>query len=73
MHMMCILKYFRPLREKPDFPDPIGPLTETVPPTAIVKVNVKINKPELKKSSCKPGLSVECEWNILISDASAEV
>ena len=73
MHVMCILKYFRPLREKPDLPDPIGPLRETVLPTAIVKVNVKINKPELKKSSYKPGPSVERKWNVLISDASAEV
>ena len=71
--MMCILKYFRPLREKPDLPDLSGPLRETVPPTAIVKVNVKINKPELKKSSYKLGPSVEREWNVLISDASAEV
>ena len=70
MHTMSILKYFRPLREKPDLPDPSGPLRETVPPTAIVEANVKVNKAlneaELKKS--KPGL-----WNVLISDASAEV
>ena len=61
MHAMSILKYFRPLREKPDLPDPSGPLRETVPPTAIVKVNVKVNEAELKKSSYKPGSSVEHE------------
>ena len=50
-----------PLREKPDLPDPSGPLRETVPPTAIVEANVKVNEAlneaELKKS--KPGL-----WNL---------
>ena len=55
MHTMSsILKYFRPLREKPDLPDPSGPLRETVPPTEIVKTNVKVNEAELKKSSYKP-------------------
>ena len=44
MHVMSILKYFRTLREKPDLPDPSGPLRETVQPTAIVAVNVKVNE-----------------------------
>ena len=48
--MMSILKYFRPLREKPDLPDPSGPLRETVPPTTIVVANVKVNEAELKKN-----------------------
>ena len=51
----------RPLREKPDLPDPSGALRETVPSTAIVEANVKVNEAlneaELKKS--KPGL-----WNL---------
>ena len=71
-HTMSILKYFRPLREKPDLPDPSAPLRETVPPTATVEANVKVsealNEAELKTEKCKPGL-----WNALISDASAEV
>ena len=41
---MFILKYFRPLREKPDLPDPSGLLRETVPSTAIVAANVKVNE-----------------------------
>ena len=53
MHAMSILKYFRPLREKPDLPDPSGPLRETVPPTAIVEANVKVNEAELKKSASR--------------------
>ena len=69
VHTMSILKYFRPLREKPD---PSAPLRETVRPTAIVEANVKVsealNEAELKTEKCKPGL-----WNALISDASAEV
>ena len=42
------------MKEKPDLPDPSGPLRETVPPTAIVEANVKVNgalnEAELKKS-----------------------
>ena len=53
MHTMSILKYFCPLREKPDLPDPSGLLRETVPPTAIVAANVKVidtlNEAELKR------------------------
>ena len=56
-HTMSILKYFHPLREKPDLPDPSGPLRETVPPTAIVAANVKVNEAlneaELKKSASR--------------------
>ena len=44
---MSILKYFRPLREKPDLPDPSAPLRKTVPPAAIVEANVKVNEVEL--------------------------
>ena len=57
MHTMSVLKYFRPLREKPDLPDPSAPLRETVPLTAIVKANVKVNEvlneAELKKSASR--------------------
>ena len=53
IHTMSILKYFCPLREKPDLPDPSGLLRETVPPTAIVAANVKVidalNEAELKR------------------------
>ena len=55
--MMSILKYFCPLREKPDLPDPSGPLRETVLSTAIVaanaKVNEALNEAELKKSASR--------------------
>ena len=51
IHAMSILKYFCPLREKPDLPDPSGPLREAVSPTAIVEANVKVNEAELKKSA----------------------
>ena len=57
MHAMSILNYFCPLREKPDFPDPSGPLKKAVPPTAIVAVNMKVNEAlneaELKKSASR--------------------
>ena len=49
MHAMSVLKYFRPLREKPDLPDSSAPLKgRKLPPTAIVEVNVKVNEAELK-------------------------
>ena len=38
------MKYFRPLREKPDLRDPSGLLREAVQPTAIVAANVKVNE-----------------------------
>ena len=45
------------MREKPDLPDPSGPLRETVPPTAIVSVKAKVNEAlndvELKKSASR--------------------
>ena len=44
IHAMFIWKYFHPLREKPDLPDPNGLFRETVPLTAIVAVNVKVNE-----------------------------
>ena len=53
MHAMSILKYFCPLREKPDLPDPSAPLRKTVPPTAIVEPNVKVNEAELKKNASR--------------------
>ena len=57
MHAMSILKYFHPLREKPDLPDPSAPLRETVPPTGIVAANMKVNEAlteaELKKSASR--------------------
>ena len=37
------------MREKPDLPDPSGPLKETVLPAAIVAVSVKFNEADLKK------------------------
>ena len=58
MHTMSILKYFHPLREKPNLPDPSSPLRETVPPTAIFEAKVKVNAAELKKIASQPG-----QWN----------
>ena len=39
---MSILKSMRPLKEKPDLPDPTGPLSEKVPSQAIAAANVKV-------------------------------
>ena len=54
------------MREKPDLSDPSGPLRETVPPTAIVAANMKVNEAELKKIASRARA-------MYISDASAEV
>ena len=52
---MSILTYFHPVKQKPDLPDPSGPLKEKVPPAAIAAANAKvveaINKAEVKKSA----------------------
>jgi len=32
------------VKQNPDFPNPSGPLIETVPPTAIAAANVKVTK-----------------------------
>ena len=39
---MLILKYMRPLKEKPDLPDPTCSLSEKVPSQAIAAANVKV-------------------------------
>ena len=52
---MTILPYFHPVKQKPDLPDPSGPLKEKVLPAAIAAANAKvveaINEAELKKSA----------------------
>ena len=54
---MSILKYFHPVKQKPDLPDPSGPLSQAVPPTAIAAANVKVaealNDAEVKKSASR--------------------
>ena len=42
MASMSILKYMRSLKEKPDFPDPTGPLSEKAHSKAIPVANVKV-------------------------------
>ena len=39
---MSISTYFHPVKQKPDLPDPSGPLKEKVPPTAIAAANAKV-------------------------------
>ena len=54
---MSISKYFHPVKQKLDLPDPSGPLREKVPPTAIAAANAKvtdaINKAEVKKRASR--------------------
>ena len=51
------LEYFNPLKQKPDLPDPSGPLSEALPSIAIVAANVKVaealNEGEVKKSASR--------------------
>ena len=51
------LKYFHPVKQKSDLPDPSGSLNETVPLTAVAAVNVKVaealNEAEVKKSASR--------------------
>ena len=57
MHM-SILTYFYPVKQKPDLPDPSGPLKEKVPPAAIAAASAKvveaINEAEVKKGQAEP-------------------
>ena len=39
---MSILKYFHLVKQRPDLPDPSGPLREKVLPTAIAAANAKV-------------------------------
>ena len=52
---MSILMYFHPVKQKPDLPDPSGPLKEKVPPAAIAAANAKvvesIDEAEVKKKA----------------------
>ena len=54
---MSILKYFHPVKQKPDLPDPNGPLSQSLPSTAIAAANVKVtdalNEAEVKKSASR--------------------
>ena len=54
---MCILTYFHLVKQKPDHPDPSGPLREKVLTTAIAVANAKvieaIKKAEVRKSTCR--------------------
>ena len=54
---MSILKYFHSVKQKPDLPDPSGPLREKVLPTAIATANAKvaeaIDEAEVKKRASR--------------------
>ena len=48
---MSIKKYFRPLKEQQDLPDPTGPLSEKVPSMAIAPANVKVVEGSRRKAA----------------------
>ena len=54
---MSILTYFHPVKQKPNLPDPSGPLKEKVPPAAIAAANGKvfeaIDEEEVKKRASR--------------------
>ncbi|MCY3929118.1 MAG: hypothetical protein OXG81_12665, partial [Acidobacteria bacterium] len=39
---MALLKFFQPVKKKPDLPNPNGPLSSEVPPSAISSANTKV-------------------------------
>ena len=71
MVRMSILKYLHSVKQKPDLPDPNGPLRKAVPLTAISaaneKVNESLNEVEVKEKF-KEGPQI-----LLISDISTQV
>ena len=42
MSDMALLKFFQPVKKKPDLPNPNGPLSSEVPPSAISSANTKV-------------------------------
>ena len=60
---MSILKYVRPLKQKPDLPDSLGRLSEQIPSTAIASANVKVRR----------GKEKETPRTILVVDTFPEV
>ena len=64
-----ILKYVCPLKQKPDLPDPSGPLSEQIPWTAITSANVKVLE-ALKECGEE---KKEIPRTILVVDAFPEV
>ena len=52
---MNILKYFHPIKQTPDLPDPDGPLSENMPSSAVSSANAKVTDVfEKQTSSSKP-------------------
>ena len=61
--VMSILRYMRPLKQKSDLPNPMGPLSEKVPSSAISAANKNVTKAlndaqERKKRTRGPYLSL---------------
>ena len=48
---MNILKYFRPIKQTPDLPDPNGPLSENMPSSAVSSANAKVTDVFEKQTS----------------------
>ena len=74
---MSILKYVRPLKQKPDLPDPSGCLSEQIPSTAIASANVKVLEAlkcgeEKKKRPRGPYLSLTPSQKYEIGKRAAE-
>jgi len=65
------LEYFHPVKQKPNLPDPSGPLSlalsETVLSTAIAATNIKVTK-ALNEAEVKKSASRACEtYSFLMS------
>jgi len=74
---MSILKYVRPLKQKSDLPDPVGPLSEKVPSSAISAASKKFIKAlddaqESKKRSRGPYLSLTPAQKYEVGKRAAE-
>ena len=52
---MSILKYFRPVKQKPDLPDRNGPLYEKMPSSAVSSANTKVMDALEKRASSGRG------------------
>lgn len=76
---MALLKFFKPVKKKPDLPDPDGPLSSAVPSSAISSANTKVlealtNIEENKKRTRGPylGLAITSAQKYEIGKRAAE-
>ena len=68
MCAMLILKYFHPVKQKSNLPDLRGPLSQSLPPTAIAAANIKVSE-ALNEAEVKKSASMACGTYLFLTSA----